>query len=61
MPGARSFTELQFWQRAREWSKEIFRLTKEHPFARDQRLVVQINAPPPPEDLAPPRNDTPPM
>jgi four helix bundle protein len=43
MPAARSFTELQFWQRARTWSAEIFRLTKESPFAKDQRLVVQIN------------------
>ncbi|MEX0612409.1 MAG: four helix bundle protein [Pirellulales bacterium] len=43
MPGARSFTDLQFWQRAREWSKQIFNLTQQPPFARDQRLVVQIN------------------
>ncbi|MCI0332087.1 MAG: four helix bundle protein [Planctomycetes bacterium] len=43
MPAARSFTELQFWQRAREWSKQIFHLTQQSPFSRDQRLVVQIN------------------
>jgi four helix bundle protein len=43
MAAARSFTELQFWQKARFWSKDIFYLTKERPFARDQRLVVQIN------------------
>lgn len=43
MPGARKFTELQFWQRARQWSKTIYQLTKEAPFSRDQRLVVQIN------------------
>src|SRR5262249_22228475 len=43
MAAARTFTELQFWQRARAWSAEIFRLTKESPFAKDQRLVVQIN------------------
>ena len=40
---ARSFTELLFWQRARKWSAEIFRRTKRGPFARDQRLVVQVN------------------
>jgi four helix bundle protein len=43
MPAARSFNELLFWQRARQWSKEIFTLTQNKPFARDQRLVVQIN------------------
>ena len=43
MPAARSFTELQFWQRARMWSKDIFALTKQPPFSKDQRLVVQIN------------------
>jgi four helix bundle protein len=43
MPAARSFTDLQFWQRARGWSKDIWRLTQHPPFARDQRLVVQIN------------------
>src|SRR5436190_22879737 len=43
MTAARSFTELQFWQRARAWSRDIFHLTKHAPFARDQRLVVQIN------------------
>ncbi len=43
MAAARSFTELQFWQRAREWSKEIFHLSQHPPFARDQRLVIQIN------------------
>ena len=43
MAAARSFTELQFWQRAREWSKQIFHLTQKLPFSRDQRLVVQIN------------------
>lgn len=43
MPAARSFTELQFWQKARIWSRDIFYLTKERPFAGDQRLVVQIN------------------
>jgi four helix bundle protein len=43
MPAARSFTELQFWQRAREWSKQIFHLTQRVPFSRDQRLAIQIN------------------
>lgn len=43
MAAARSFTELQFWQRAREWSKDIFHHTQKPPFARDQRLVIQIN------------------
>jgi four helix bundle protein len=43
MPGTRAFTELQFWQRARAWSREIFQLTQQAPFSRDQRLVVQIN------------------
>ena len=43
MPAARSFTELQFWQRARQWSKDIFELTQQQPFAKDERLVRQIN------------------
>lgn len=43
MPGARSFAELQFWQRARSWSKEIFTETRSAQFARDRRLVAQIN------------------
>jgi len=43
MPAARSFSELQFWQRARQWSKDIFHHAQKAPFARDQRLVVQIN------------------
>jgi four helix bundle protein len=43
MPAARSFTELLFWQRAREWSKRIFHHTQKPPFARDERLVRQIN------------------
>ena len=40
---ARSFTELLFWQRVRKWSADIFRRTQREPFARDQRLVVQVN------------------
>lgn len=43
MAAARSFTELLCWQRARKWSKDIFQLSREPPFSRDQRLTVQIN------------------
>jgi four helix bundle protein len=43
MPGARTFTELKFWQRARAWSKRIFKLTRQEPFRSDRRLVEQIN------------------
>ncbi len=41
--GVRVFTDLQIWQRARQWSKRIFPLTKRQPFAADRRLVEQIN------------------
>lgn len=41
--GVRSFQDLQFWQKARIWSKAIFQLTKKEPFCRDRRLVAQIN------------------
>jgi four helix bundle protein len=43
MSAARTFTDLLFWQRARFWSRDIFHATQHPPFARDQRLVVQIN------------------
>jgi len=43
MPGVKSFTDLFIWQRAREWSKRIFHLTRREPFCRDRRLVDQIN------------------
>ncbi|HEX5102395.1 MAG TPA: four helix bundle protein [Pirellulaceae bacterium] len=43
MSGVRNFTDLLIWKRARAWSKEIFWRTQEGAFARDQRLVVQIN------------------
>jgi len=43
MAAARTFTELKFWQRAREWSKRIFHLTRQDPFRSDRRLVAQIN------------------
>ncbi len=43
MAGAQNFTELLFWQRARQWSKAIFQLTKRALFVSDRRLVDQIN------------------
>lgn len=43
MPAARFFTDLQFWQRARQWSKDIVRLSQQSPFSKDERLVRQIN------------------
>jgi four helix bundle protein len=43
MPAARSFTDLLYWQRARQWSKDIYLQSQQQPFARDERLVRQIN------------------
>ena len=43
MPAARLFTELLFWQKAREWSKRIYAQTRLDAFRADQRLVAQIN------------------
>ncbi|MEI8376164.1 MAG: four helix bundle protein [Planctomycetota bacterium] len=43
MTAVRNFTDLYFWQRARQWSKSIFKLTGRKPFCNDCRLVVQIN------------------
>jgi len=43
MAGARTFTELKFWQRGRIWSKEIFDASQKEPFVSDRRLWVQIN------------------
>jgi four helix bundle protein len=43
MPAARSFTDLIFWQRARQWSKRIFQYTQREPFHSDRRLTTQIN------------------
>jgi four helix bundle protein len=43
MAGVRVFTDLLIWQRARAWSKSIFRTTRREPFARDRRLVEQLN------------------
>jgi four helix bundle protein len=37
------FTDLLIWQRARKWSKAIFKYTLSESFARDRRLVEQIN------------------
>lgn len=41
--GVRVFTDLLIWQRARKWSKAIFKHTLRNPFAADRRLVEQIN------------------
>lgn len=41
--GVEVFTDLLIWQRARQWSKAIFQHTLKDPFARDRRLVEQIN------------------
>src|SRR6478609_7668551 len=41
--GVQVFTDLLIWQRARKWSKAIFRHTLTDKFARDRRLVEQIN------------------
>src|SRR5438552_1815859 len=43
MPGVSVFTDLLCWQRARGWSKEIFGWTQKEAFAKDRRLVEQIN------------------
>jgi len=43
MAAVRLFTDLLIWQRARAWSKRIFRLTQCEPFRHDRRLVEQIN------------------
>jgi len=41
--GVQVFTDLLIWQRARKWSKAIFRHALTDTFARDRRLVEQIN------------------
>jgi four helix bundle protein len=41
--GVQVFTDLLIWQRARKWSKAIFRHSLNDKFARDRRLVEQIN------------------
>ena len=43
MAGARTFTELKFWQRARVWSSDIFEASQKEPFVFDKRLWAQIN------------------
>jgi four helix bundle protein len=43
MAGVSNFTDLQFWQRARSWAKEIFSWTQKEAFCRERRLVEQIN------------------
>ncbi len=43
MAGAKVFTELLIWQRARTWSKQIFPHTQAAPFRRDRRLAEQVN------------------
>ena len=43
MGGANSFLELKCWQAARAFSKRIFFLTKRYAFAKDRRLVEQVN------------------
>jgi four helix bundle protein len=43
MSGVHDFTDLLIWKRARAWSKAIYFKTQVAPFARDQRLVVQVN------------------
>jgi four helix bundle protein len=41
--GVQNFTDLLIWQRARGWSKAIFRHTQRKPFKDDRRLVTQVN------------------
>ena len=41
--GVQVFTDLLIWQRARQWSKDIFKHTLTAKFAKDRRLVEQIN------------------
>jgi four helix bundle protein len=41
--GVQVFADLLIWQRARKWSKAIFRHTLNDKFARDRRLAEQIN------------------
>lgn len=43
MAAVRNFTEILSWQRARQWSKQIFRLSAREPFRSDRRLWSQIN------------------
>ena len=43
MAGVQRFTDLKFWQRARQWSKRIFELTRREAFRSDRRLDAHIN------------------
>jgi four helix bundle protein len=43
MAGVTVFTDLLIWQRAREWSKQIFVCTQKESFRDDRRLVSQVN------------------
>ncbi len=43
MAGVRNFTDLQMWQKARRWSKDIFERALQSPFCRDRRLTEQLN------------------
>jgi four helix bundle protein len=43
MSAAHVFTELLFWQKARQWSKEIHKYSLKEGFRNDYRLVNQIN------------------
>jgi len=43
MAGAKRFTDLIIWQKARIGSKTIFWRAKKEPFCRDLKLVAQIN------------------
>ena len=43
MSGVSNFTDLLIWQKARQWSKDIFQHAKHDPFSSDRRLVVQVN------------------
>ena len=43
MSGAKDFTALRLWQKARQWSKRIFQLSRREPFRSDRRLASQIN------------------
>lgn len=41
--GVSRFTDLIMWQDARKWARDIYPLTQARPFARDRKLVSQIN------------------
>jgi four helix bundle protein len=43
MTSVRNFTDLKCWQRARQWSKQIFWRTRKGSFPDDRRLVNQVN------------------